>query len=337
MSESGFKRNVDRCATVWIIWVGVGESIVRLEEFVGIAAFLSDFWSAKFAAPACALVILFSGVPAAPRAEPLAGPQSAEQGALRSQFWLLPSGQPGVLMRATLLRPAGPGAFPLLVMNHGSTQNAERRLALPLPVFDTLSQWFVRHGFAVVVPQRPGHGRTGGAYREDQGGCDDADFARAGLGAAESIAAAVAFMSGQSFVRRDQVIVAGESAGGWAALAVASRAPGGVRAAISFAGGLGGRSYDRPDNNCAPDRLVATAAAFGRTSRIPTLWIYAENDSYFSPRLSKAMADAFRAAGGKADYRLLPPFGPEGHLLAESRDAEAVWGPVVERFLAGLR
>jgi dienelactone hydrolase len=206
-----------------------------------------------------------------------------------------------------------------------------------MPVFDALSRWFVRHGYAVVVPQRPGHGETGGAYREDQGGCDDPDFARAGAGAAESIAAAAAYMRAQPFVRRNGVIVSGQSAGGWAALALASRAPAGLRAAINFAGGLGGRSFDRPGNNCAPDRLVATAEAFGRTSRVPTLWIYTENDSYFPPRLSRAMADAFRAAGGKADYRLLPPFGAEGHLLVESEDAEPVWGPALEQFLATLR
>jgi dienelactone hydrolase len=205
------------------------------------------------------------------------------------------------------------------------------------PDFDSMAQWFVRRGFAVAVPQRPGHGATGGEYREDQGGCDDADFARAGLGAADSIATAVAYLRTQSFVRRTGVIVVGQSAGGWAALALASRPPTGVRAVINFAGGLGGRSWDRPDNNCGPDRLIATAGEFGRTSRIPTLWIYTENDSYFAPRLSGAMAAAFRAAGGKVDYELLPAFGDDGHFMAERPGSEAAWGPAVERFLAALR
>jgi dienelactone hydrolase len=282
-------------------------------------------------------VILLACVLAVPRAEAQAGPQGAEQGAFRRQLWLVPSAQPGVLMRATVFRPAGVGPFPLMVMNHGTTQNAERRRLLAAPVYETLSHWFVRHGYAVVVPQRPGHGETGGAYREDQGGCDDADFARAGLGAADSIAAAVAYMRSQPFVRRDGVVVAGQSAGGWAALAFASRAPAGVRAAINFAGGLGGRSYDQPDNNCASDRLVATVGDFGRTTRIPTLWVYTDNDSYFVPRLSGAMAAAFRAAGGKVDYELLPAFGRDGHFLADSEGTEGVWGPVVDRFLATLR
>ena len=300
-------------------------------------AWLSVFLRPRRGMRTCALFIFLSCVPAVPRAEPLSGPQGAEQGALRAQPWLVPSVQPGVLMRTMVFRPPGPGPFPLVVINHGTPQNAERRRQLPVPQFETLSAWFVHHGFAVVVPQRPGHGATAGAYQEDQGGCDDADFAHAGFGAADSIAAALAYVRAQPFARRSGAIVVGQSAGGWAALALASRSPAGVRAAINFAGGLGGRSYDQPDNNCAPDRLIATAGEFGRTARIPTLWIYTANDSYFAPRLSGAMAAAFRAAGGKVDYRLLPAFGSDGHFMAETPGSDAVWGPVVERFLAQLR
>src|SRR5215813_15024704 len=295
-----------------------------------------DFCSIRITLSTAAFFIFFTSVPFVPRSEPLADARAAAPVALRENR-LVPSAQPGVMMRTALFRPSGPGPFPLVIVNHGTTQNAERRRLLKAPDFDAMAQWFVRHGFAVAVPQRPGHGETGGEYREDQGGCDEADFARAGLGAAESIAAAVAYLRGQSFVRRTGVIVVGQSAGGWAALALASRAPAGVRAVIDFAGGLGGRSWDRPDNNCAPDRLVATAAEFGRTTRIPTLWIYSENDTYFAPRLSTAMAAAFRAAGGQAEYVLLPPFGDDGHFMAERAGSESAWGPVVERFLGGSR
>ncbi len=180
-----------------------------------------------------------------PRAEPLAVRRTAGPGEFQPELWRVPSGQSGVLMPTNVYRPPGAGPFPLLVMNHGTTQNAERRRLLPPPSFDSLSGWFVRQGYVVAVPQRPGHGDTGGIYREDQGGCDDADFRRAGLGAAESIAAAVAFLSAQPFVRRGATVVAGQSAGGWAALALASRAPAGVRAVINFAGAsAGGRSTD---------------------------------------------------------------------------------------------
>jgi dienelactone hydrolase len=276
-------------------------------------------------------------VPALPRAEPFAGPKTPEQGATRRQLWLVPSGEPGVLMRTTVYRPPGTGPFPLLVMNHGTTQNAERRRLMALPAFATLAQWFVQRGFAVALPQRPGHGETGGVYREDQGGCEEADFAGAGRGAAESIAAAIDYLAAQRFVRRTGVVVAGQSAGGWAALALASRAPAGLAAVIDFAGGLGGRAFDRPDNNCAPDRLIAAAAEYARTTRVPSLWVYTENDSYFPPRLSRAMAEAYREAGGRVDYALLPAFGPDGHFMADTDGADSVWGPVVAQFLAKLR
>jgi dienelactone hydrolase len=296
-----------------------------------------EFCTVRITATAAAFVIFFLSVPFVPRSQPFAGPHAPQAGGLHPQLLLVPSAPPVVMMRTALFRPPGPGPYPLVVINHGTTQNAERRRMLKAPDFESMAGWFVRHGFAVAVPQRPGHGETGGEYREDQGGCDDADFARAGRGAADSIAAAVAHLRAQSFIRRTGVIVVGQSAGGWAALALASRAPAGVRAVIDFAGGLGGRSWDRPDNNCAPDRLVATAAEFGRTTRIPTLWIYTEDDTYFAPRLSGAMAAAFRAAGGPVDYALLPAFGDDGHFMAERAGSETVWGPVVERFLAHLR
>ena len=70
---------------------------------------------------------------------------------------------------------------------------------------------------------------------------------------------------------------------------------------------------------------------------MPTLWLYAQNDSYFGPDLSRRMADAFRAAGGPADYRLLPPDGDDGHYLIYSGSAERTWGPIVEHFVATLQ
>jgi len=144
-------------------------------------------------------------------------------------------------------------------------------------------------------------------------------------------------MSAQTFIKSGRAIVVGQSAGGWGGIALASRNPSGVRAVINFAGGRGGRSNLEPNNNCAPDRLIAAAGAFGRTARTPSLWIYTENDSFFGPAISKQMADAFRRAGGNAEYHLLPAFGEEGHVLVTSQTAVANWRPIVEKFLNTAR
>jgi dienelactone hydrolase len=243
----------------------------------------------------------------------------------------------GTLMRTTVYRPAGRGPHRLAVLNHASLQNAARRAQLAQPRFEAAAAWFTARGYLVVVPQRPGHGETGGPYLEDQGGCDDADYQRAGLGAAASIEAAIRHMTVQPGVRRDGVVVVGHSAGGWGAIALASRNPSGVSAVISFAGGRGGRSFDRANVNCAPDRLVEAAAVFGKTARIPSLWIYAENDTHFGPELARRMADAYRASRARLEFRVLPRFNGEGHTLFENDEGVARWGPIAERFLANLK
>ena len=113
--------------------------------------------------------------------------------------------------------------FRLAVIAHASTQNELRRAQMPQPEYRALSAWLVARGFAVLVPERPGHGATGGRYLEDQGGCDSANYSRAGYATADSIAAALAFLREQSFIRKDGAVVIGHSAGAWGALALAAR------------------------------------------------------------------------------------------------------------------
>lgn len=283
-------------------------------------------------------VIFAAAVPAQDGGRsPAPGPQGAEEGRGRKQLWLVPSQDKSVLMRALVFRPAGAGPFPLVVINHGSVENAEQRRRFLQPVFAAGAEFFVRRGYAVIVPQRPGHGETGGPYFEGRDGpCEHADYVRSGLAVADSIEAAIDYMTRQSFVKRDGIIVVGQSAGGWGALAFASRNPKNVKAIVTFAAGRGGRVHNRPNNNCAPDRLVAAAAVFGSTARIPVLSIYTQNDSFFSPDLSKRVADAYQSRGGRMDYHLLPAFGDDGHRLFAARDGVPIWGPVVEEFFGKL-
>jgi dienelactone hydrolase len=274
---------------------------------------------------------------AAARAQISIGPQGPEQGPIRQQSWLIPAPDRTTLMRATVFRPRGDGPFPLAVINHGSTANEFRRAAYRMPHFRPLTEWLVARGYAVVVPQRPGHGETGGPYYEAQGGCADADYAKAGQGAASSIAAAIDFMTRQPFVRKAGVVAFGHSAGGWGVLALAGHHLRPLAGVVAFAPGLGGRADDVAGKNCAPGRLIAAARGYGARARAPTLWLYAENDSYFSPSLSKRMADAFRLAGGRAEYRLLPATGADGHDFIHSPEAVRYWGPEVDRFLRSVR
>src|SRR5712671_2267177 len=122
----------------------------------------------------------------------------------RMQQWLVPSPDPDTAAHALLFRPPGEGPFRLAVIAHASTQNLLRRAQMPQPEYAALSAWLVARGFAVLVPERPGHGATGGNYLEDQGGCDEANYSRAGHATADSIAAALNFMREQRFIRQDR-------------------------------------------------------------------------------------------------------------------------------------
>ncbi len=264
------------------------------------------------------------------------GPQGAEGEPARRQQWLVPSPDPAVAAHAFLFRPAGDGPFRLAIIAHATSQNVLHRAQMPQPEYRALASWLVSRGFAVLVPERPGHGATGGRYLEDQGGCDEADYARAGRATADSIAAALDFMRRQSFIRQDGAIVIGHSAGAWGALALAARNPQGVAAIIAFAPGRGGHANDMPNRVCAPHTLLATAGEFGKTARVPATWLVAANDTYFPPDLSRRMADAFRAGGGKVDFRLLKASGSEGHWLAETESGVKVAAPELARALKSL-
>jgi dienelactone hydrolase len=283
----------------------------------------------------CVLAVL--GALCAPAAAQVSlGAQAPEAEPNRRQQWLAPSPDPATASHAILFRPLGDGPFPLAIIAHATSQNVLRRAQMPQPEYRALAAWLVARGFAVLVPERPGHGATAGRYLEDQGGCDEADYAKAGNATADSIAAALDFMRGQSFIRQDGAVIVGHSAGAWGALALAARNPRGLAAIVAFAPGRGGHANDLPNQVCAPHTLVSAAAEFGKGARVPVTWLVAANDSYFAPALSKQIADAFRAGGDKVDFRVLAAVGSEGHWLAETESGVKSAGLELDRALKAL-
>ena len=246
------------------------------------------------------------------------GAQGAESEPNRLQQWLVPSPDSGHPSHAVLFRPSGDGPFPLAVIAHASVQNVLRRAQMPQPEYRALAGFLVARGFAVLVPERPGHGATGGKYLEDQGGCDEADYAKSGRATADEIATAMGFVRQQSFIRPEGTIVIGHSAGAWGALALAGEDLKDVAAIIAFAPGRGGHANDFANQVCAPHSLIAAVGEFGKGARVPVSWLVAANDSYFSPALSRQLADAFRSGGAKVDFRVLAAYGSEGHWLPET-------------------
>jgi invasion protein IalB/predicted esterase len=268
---------------------------------------------------------------------PASGDETASPPGIQEEMWGLPFPLP---VFAYVVRPLGDGPFPLLIMNHGISLDANQRTMFPTVEYRDAAFWFARRGYFVISPVR--YGATSldvadrglyGAVFAHVGSCDNPNFRGPGLAIATLNEWLIEYMQKRKQIAPGKVIIVGQSGGGWGSIALASRNPPSVGAIITFAAGRGGRVDGKPNNNCAPDKLVAETGEFGRTARVPMLWIYAENDTYFGPELTKRMHNAFTAAGGDAEYHSLPAFGGDGHFLIDSADGVPLWAPLVSRFL----
>lgn len=231
----------------------------------------------------------------------------------------------------TTFRPQGPGPFPLVVMNHG--RDSDTRAQAPRQRFEPVARFFIRKGFAVAVPQRLGYGASASlGDPEDHTSCESPRYQPAGDAAAAQVLAVVAHMRKEADIDPSRLVIMGQSVGGFTTVAAAATKPDGLVAAINIAGGSGGNPVTRPGNPCKAYLLEYTFAAWGKTATAPMLWMYSENDKFFNPKNARAWFDAFTKAGAKAEFKLMPPFGDDGHaLLVRAND---LWQPVVDEFLA---
>jgi dienelactone hydrolase len=262
------------------------------------------------------------------------GPGRAEEirlDALKIPAVISGAGPSPVELEAIVLRPDDGMPHPLAVINHGSPRSADDR-----PGMSPFELWaqaaaFARRGWVAVTFMRRGYGLSGGGWAEGYGSCSDPDYAAAGRAGASDIAAVARFMETQPYVSKGKWISVGFSAGAFATVALSADPPQGLAAAISFAPGRGSTS---PDTVCGEKWLVAAFAQYGKTSRIPLLWVSAANDHFFGPALVSKLTGAFSAAGANLSYVKMPAFGDDGHQLFSTASGIPIWSPVVDRFLA---
>jgi dipeptidyl aminopeptidase/acylaminoacyl peptidase len=223
-----------------------------------------------------------------------------------------------VKLEATVIRPDRPERFPLVVLVHGTPRAIGETLRTamarqsPADLFNPAVA-FAQRGYAAVSIMRRGFGRSEGRFAEALSGtCNNRDYLAVGRIAAEDVTGAVATLRGEPWVDPDRVLLLGHSTGGFAVAAAAANNPPGVVGILDFAGGHGSAG---PDLVCSPDHIVEDAGIFGRTARVPALWIHSENDHYIPAALGRRMFEAYVASGVPAQLQVLPPFGVEGHSM----------------------
>ena len=234
----------------------------------------------------------------------------------------VPAGSDDVTLETTVFQPSGAGPFPLIVINHGKDRG--RPSLQPRDRFYHMASVFVKRGYAVMVPMRQGFSKSGGRYRDR--GCD---MTANGYTQAEDIRATLAYARQQPWIDAGRMIVAGQSYGGLAAIALGTQALPGVRGLINFAGGL----RDDSDRCAWRSQLVSAFAEYGAKAKVPSLWMYGQNDSLFGPELAGRMHAAYVEAGGRGRLVEFPAFKRDAHGMLASRDGEKVWLPDAERFL----
>lgn len=234
-------------------------------------------------------------------------------------------------LKLTIFRDDAVARSPFLILNHGRAVKREDRAKLGRARYSDNAKYFVGKGFAVFVPTRIGYGVTGGPDIEDSGACRTKNYPPAYDAAAQQTLAVLAHVRALPYVDASRGLVAGQSFGGATAIALAAKGAPGVAAAVNFAGGGGGNPIDKPGDPCRPDALGKLFASYGSTARIPTLWLYSENDQYFGRQHPLEWFEAFVAAGGKGEFVQLPAHGKDGHGSFTSNPG--AWKPALEAFL----
>lgn len=235
-------------------------------------------------------------------------------------------------LAVAILRPRGAGPYGAVVLNHGvPLSEHERRRESPAMLLSTAAA-FAQRGYAVLMPLRRGFGATGGEFAEDPGACDAADYQRGERAAASDVLSAYEFARRLPYVDASRVILAGQSAGGIAALYAAAQATDPPAAVLAFAAGRGA-DPSRPGVPCAGERMAEVFEEVGRSLRTPALLYYAQNDLSFGPKASRAWFARLQAGGAPAEYVLQPPFGANGHYVFTDAAGVGLWLPTVERFL----
>lgn len=236
-------------------------------------------------------------------------------------------------LEATLFLPEArndePGPYPVMVWNHGDIELDQPAMRYKSRIRDMLvAREFLQLGVAVLMPARRGVGFSEGTYPKGFA-TNDGDATYKARVHAQDILPALAWLKTRSELDANRVILAGQSAGGYSAMYIASQPTVGLIGVIDYSGGRTDMTGVSGPSNLN-QMMVDGFAEFGRTTRVPTMWIFAENDSRYTTKTMRASHAAFQAAGGNARLLLNPPLEGDGHNIHHK---PALWRAAVKVYL----
>ena len=242
-----------------------------------------------------------------------------------------------VELEVVIFKPFGSGPFPAVMFNHGSTGDGSDPSLFTITAFtEPVAKFFTDRGWMVAFPQRRGRGRGQSDGLYDEGfnanrsfySCErDVTLAGAERALAD-MDAAVDWLRNRPDVDTTRMLNAGASRGGILSLVQLARRAEVYLGAVNFVGGWLGEG-------CG-DYLEVNRTLFIEGAVFPddTLWLYANNDSFYSVAHSQANFDAFTKAGGLGTFNVYTRAAElNGHFLTND---PPLWGAEVEAYLAGI-
>src|SRR5262249_47718364 len=149
---------------------------------------------------------------------------------------------------------------------------------------------------------------------------------------ADVIAQLISKFRTRPYVDGKNILVIGQSYGGLTTMALASRKIEGMKGVVNFAGGLKWKSPSSPCN--WQGTLVEAFAHYGENAKVPSIWFYGDNDSYWGSELPKTMYAAYEKGGGKAELVSYGtwPYG-DAHGMVGSYRSLSIWLERTRKFM----
>jgi dienelactone hydrolase len=244
-------------------------------------------------------------------------------------------GKPFRLQAMIVKEAARTGRLPVALITHGQSNDLAERLKVDPASYIFVAREFARRGWLAVVVARRGFGKSTGSSPYALQACRRGDYGATFKPQIDDMAAALQAVARRADADANRVVGFGTSVGGVVMLGLAARAPQGLRAVVNMSGGA--LSFPAPgadqSASCWPEHLPPLFAEYAKTSRVPTLWLYAENDSFFPADYVRQLQAAYVAAGGLSDFYLFPPLKGDGHNLYSLHDGMQHWIPTLDAFL----
>jgi dienelactone hydrolase len=237
----------------------------------------------------------------------------------------------------TTFKPNGPGPFPAVVVSHGRGSQKERaEFGRAEYGRGWMYYYWTLRGFVVLAPTRIGYGVSGADIDPERapGSCDAFDFTPLASAVTAHIRATIEYAATQAWIDKDNLLLAGQSAGGFGSIVAAGERLPGVKALVNFAGGVGSSPQSHPEQPCSPQDVELQLVKAARRGAIPSIWLYAENDRSWGAKLPRAWHAAYVEAGGTAEFHMLPPLKEDGHEIIGSGYEH--WRPRLDHFLTSM-